>query len=79
MTVNSAFCYSCVTHINGIYVCVLGIPKGKFSKQMKKIYNIITRTIGVCFNICAQIALIPSSYVKGTKRNSRYVADSKVS
>jgi len=32
----SAFCYSCVTHINGMYVCVLGIPKGKFSKQMKK-------------------------------------------
>jgi rRNA pseudouridine-1189 N-methylase Emg1 (Nep1/Mra1 family) len=24
------------THIDGMYVCVLGIPKGKFSKQMKK-------------------------------------------
>ena len=24
------------THINRMYVCVLGIPKGKFSKQMKK-------------------------------------------
>jgi hypothetical protein len=23
-------------HINGMYVCVLGIPKGKFLKQMKK-------------------------------------------
>jgi hypothetical protein len=22
--------------INGMYVCVLGIPKGKFSKQMEK-------------------------------------------
>jgi hypothetical protein len=32
----SAFCYSWPTHINGMYVCVLGIPKGKFSKQMKK-------------------------------------------
>ena len=34
----SAFCYSwpTVTHINGMYVCVLGIPKGKFSKQMEK-------------------------------------------
>ena len=30
------------------------------------------------FNICTQIALIPSSYVKGAKRNSRCVADSKV-
>ena len=29
-------CYSSPTHINGMYVCVLGIPKGKFSKQMKK-------------------------------------------
>jgi hypothetical protein len=25
-----------VIHINGMYVCALGIPKGKFSKQMKK-------------------------------------------
>jgi hypothetical protein len=32
----SAFCYSWPTHINGMYVCVLGIPKGKFSKQTKK-------------------------------------------
>jgi hypothetical protein len=24
--------------IHGMYVCVLGIPKGKFSKQMKKKY-----------------------------------------
>jgi hypothetical protein len=23
---------------NGMYVCALGIPKGKFSKQMKKKY-----------------------------------------
>jgi hypothetical protein len=34
----SAFCYSWPTHINGMYVCVLGIPKDKFSKQMKKKY-----------------------------------------
>ena len=36
-----AFCYSWPTHINGMYVCVLGvgIPKGKFSKQMKKKYT----------------------------------------
>jgi hypothetical protein len=26
------------THINGMSVCVMGIPKGKFSKQMKKKY-----------------------------------------
>jgi hypothetical protein len=32
----STFCYSWPTHINGMYVCVLGIPKDKFSKQMKK-------------------------------------------
>ena len=32
----SSFCYSWPTHIDGMYVCVLGIPKGKFSKQMKK-------------------------------------------
>jgi hypothetical protein len=34
----SAFCYSWPTHINGMYVCVLGIPKCKFSKQMIKKY-----------------------------------------
>ena len=28
--------------------------------------------------MCSQIALIPSSYVKGAKRNNRCVADSKV-
>jgi hypothetical protein len=32
----SSFCYSWPTHIDGMYVCVLGIPKGKFSKQIKK-------------------------------------------
>ena len=34
----SAFCYSWPTHINGngMYVCVLGIPKGKFSKKRSK-------------------------------------------
>ena len=30
--------YSWPTHINGMYVCVLGIPKCKFSKQMIKKY-----------------------------------------
>jgi hypothetical protein len=30
--------YSWPTHINGMYVCVLGIPKRKFSKQMIKKY-----------------------------------------
>jgi hypothetical protein len=39
----SEFCYSWPTHINGMlqciwYVCVLGIPKCKFSKQMIKKY-----------------------------------------
>jgi ribonuclease I len=29
------------THINGMYVCVLGIPKGKLSKQMKQ-KNLVT-------------------------------------
>ena len=28
--------YSWPTHINGIYVCVLGIPKCKFSKQWQQ-------------------------------------------
>ena len=28
--------YSCATHINGMYACVLGFPKGKFSKQRTK-------------------------------------------
>ena len=32
----SSFCYSWPTHIDGMYMCVLGIPKGKFSKQIKK-------------------------------------------
>ena len=27
--------YSCATHTNGMHVYVLGIPKGKYSKQMK--------------------------------------------
>ena len=30
--------YSWPTHINGMYVCILGIPKCKFSKQMIKKY-----------------------------------------
>ena len=30
--------YSWPTHSNGMYVCVLGIPKCKFSKQMIKEY-----------------------------------------
>ena len=36
----SVFCYSWPTHINGMYVtvCVLWIPKCKFSKQMIKKY-----------------------------------------
>jgi hypothetical protein len=34
------------THINGMYVCVLGIPKGKFSKQMKK-KNLVTELWGL--------------------------------
>jgi hypothetical protein len=35
--------YSWPTHINGMYVCVLWILKGKFSKQMKK--NILSYRI----------------------------------
>ena len=35
---SSAFCYSWPTFINRMYVCVLGIPKDKFSKQMKTKY-----------------------------------------
>jgi hypothetical protein len=34
----SGFCYSWPTYINGMYLCVLGIPKCKFSKQMIKTY-----------------------------------------
>ena len=35
---SSSICYSWTTHINGMYLCVLGIPKDKFSKQMNKKY-----------------------------------------
>jgi hypothetical protein len=32
--------------INGMYVCVLGIPKCKFSTQMKK-KNLVTELLGL--------------------------------
>ena len=38
MKVSALSGYSWSTHINGMYVCVLGIPKCKFSKQMIKKY-----------------------------------------
>ena len=44
--------YSWPRHINGMYVCVLGIPKCKFSKQMiKKIlsYRIFIYNLGEIF------------------------------
>jgi hypothetical protein len=40
MKVSAFSGYSWPTHINGMYVCVLGIPKCKFSKQMIKKYLI---------------------------------------
>jgi len=45
--IQAAFCYSWPKHINGMYVCVLGIPKGKFSKQMKKKY-LVTELYFIC-------------------------------
>jgi hypothetical protein len=38
MKVSAISGYSWPTHINGMYVCILGIPKCKFSKQMIKKY-----------------------------------------
>ena len=38
MKVSAFSGYSWPTHINGMYVCALGIPKCKFSKQMIKKY-----------------------------------------
>ena len=38
MKVSAFSGYSWPTHINEMYVCVLGIPKCKFSKQMIKKY-----------------------------------------
>ena len=38
MKVSAFSGYSWPTHINGMYVFVLGIPKCKFSKQMIKKY-----------------------------------------
>ena len=38
MKVSAFSGYSWPTHINRMYVCVLGIPKCKFSKQMIKKY-----------------------------------------
>jgi hypothetical protein len=38
MKVSAFSGYSWPTHINGMYVCVLGIPKCKFPKQMIKKY-----------------------------------------
>jgi len=42
----SVFCYSWPTHINGMYVCVLGITKVNFQNKWNKKY-LVTRIIRI--------------------------------
>jgi hypothetical protein len=72
----SAFCYSWPTHINdnGMYVCVLGIPKGKFSKEIKKKYLVFKFVMTGCDFVmtgCRNFALMLQS-IDTVKNNSDF-------
>ena len=59
-----------ITHINGMYVCVLGIRKGKFSKQMEKKYLVFKFVMTGC-----DFVMTDCDFVMTGCRNFRFIKD----